>query len=460
MDLATTLYPLYTLPVTPLLRGPALHSYQASSHFERFCRLQQSNRLAPLVSGERIASKITLCKDYLRRRDIAYSQLDNKIITEKLPSFKSTLELFGLMSQTCQPSKFHQILADFNRATSRRSWDVRLQLEAFEATEKQWFIVFDTITYDPGEYSDEVMYGKYWAQYRTTIQNSVVRRAFGSVKKFKRSGDKYTDYVRYFAVPELHKDGRTHLHILWFLKELPDVASEDCPNMFREVPNRRQINGWPPFRYGTIAMRLAVRYTGDAFSKRLGWRWPVVKGGQRLPSNQVFAVARYVAKYLDKPRPEALQSCRVRTSQSLGLTRLQSYLATLSIPQLTMLIRNPQFSQTPKSIEGVKIPMALIKVQAIREISIQFRNLNLPIPKQFDLLRSVMGQISPPPLRENFSLTERIQQISRLANFIDSVMNTLTNGDISELEAIFHEDEKPSTFMTPPCHKPSLGVLQ
>ncbi len=394
------------------------------------------------------------------RRDVAYGQLDNNKTTEKPLSFKETLKLFGLMVKPSRSSSFYEVLADFARATSRRSWDVRLQFEAFEATEKQWFIVFDTITYNPGEYSDEVMYGKHWAQYRTTIQNSVVRRVFGSVKKFKASGDNYTDYVRYFAVPELHKDGRTHLHILWFLKELPDVASEDCPNMFREIPNRRQINGWPPFKYGTIAMRLAVRYTGDAFTKRLGWRWPVGKLSQRIPFNDVFAIARYVAKYLDKPRPEALKSCRVRTSQSLGLTRLQSYLATLSIPQLTMLIRNPQFNQIPRSMLGIRIPRSLLRVQALREISIQFRNLNLPIHKQFYLLKNVLGQISPPPLRENFSLTERIQQISRLASFIDSVMNTLTNGDISELESIFQEHEKPQFYMTSPCHKPSLGVLQ
>jgi len=392
------------------------------------------------------------------RQVVKYRQLDNKGITEKPLSFKDTLALFDLMLKPAPSSKFYDVLAEFSRATARKSWEARLQLEAFEATENQWFIVFDTITYDPGQHSDEVMYGKYWAQYRTSVQNAVVRRAFGSVKQFKLSGQNYTDYVRYFAVPELHKDGRTHLHILWFMKELPDVSSNACPNMFRDVPNRRQIDGWPPFQYGRIAMRIAVRYSGDAFTKRLGWRWPLGSDGQRIPFNDVFAIARYVAKYLDKPRPEALKSCRVRTSQSLGLTRLQSYLQNLSIPQLTMLIRNPRFHLKTRALVGVRIPKSLLKIQALREITIKFQNLNLPMHEQLNLLRNVLGSVSPPKLQERFSLTERIRTMSRLANFIDSVMSTLTSGAISELEDIFQEFDKPQFFMTAPCHKPN-GVL-
>ncbi len=456
MDLATALYPLYTLPATPLLRGPILNMFIAESQHSRFCALLRSDRI--LSRGGSGRANIQLCREYMMRREITYGRLDNNNITEKPLSFKDTLALFDLMLKPARSSKFYDVLGEFSRATARKSWEARLQLEAFEATENQWFIVFDTITYDPGQFSDQVMYGKYWAQYRTSVQNAVVRRIFGSVKKFKSSGQQYHDCVRYFAVPELHKDGRTHLHILWFLKELPDVSSTACPNIFRDVPNRRQIDGWPPFKYGRIAMRLAVRYTGDAFTKRLGWRWPVGSDGQRIPFNDVFAIARYVAKYLDKPRPEALKSCRVRTSQSLGLTRLQSYLQTLSIPQLTMLVRNPRFHVKPRAIVGVRIPKALLKIQALREIAIQFQNLNLPMSKQLKLLRNVLGNVSPPKLLERFSLTERIQTISRLANFIDSVMSTLTSGAISELEDIFQEFEKPQFFMTAPCHKPN-GVL-
>ncbi len=447
---------LYTLPPTALLRGPLLNMLTAESQHSRFCALESSGRISSEGGSGR--DNIKLCKDYMMRQVVKRRQLDNIDITEKPLSFKDTLALFDLMLKPAGSSKFYDVLGEFSRATARKSWEARLQLEAFEATENQWFIVFDTITYDPGQYRDEVMYGKYWAQYRTSVQNAVVRRIFGSVKQFKLSGRNYHDYVRYFAVPELHKDGRTHLHILWFMKELPDVSSNACPNMFREVPNRRQIDGWPPFKYGRIAMRIAVRYTGDAFTKRLGWRWPVGSDGQRIPFNDVFAIARYVAKYLDKPRPEALKSCRVRTSQSLGLTRLQSYLQNLSIPQLTMLIRNPRFHIKTRALVGVRIPKALLKIQALREISIKFRNLNLPMHEQLRLLRNVMGSVSPPKLLERFSLTERIQTISRLANFIDTVMNTLTSGDISELEDLFQEFEKPQFFMTAPCHKPN-GVL-
>ncbi len=449
---------LYTLPPSSLLRGTVLNLYTTESQFSRFNALLANDRieLKDAALGE---FSIKFCRDYfIRQRNSLLGQLDNNEITEKPPSFKDILDSFGLMLRPSGSSSFFDVLGEFARASARKSWEARLQLEAFEATERQWFIVFDTITYDPGQFSDEVMYGEYWAQYRTSVQNSVVRRIFGSVSRFKKLGFQYSDYVRYFAVPELHKDGRTHLHILWFLRELPDVSSEACPNMFRDVPNRRQIDGWPEFKYGRIAMRIAVRYTGDAFTKRLGWRWPVGSTGERIPFKDVFAIARYVAKYLDKPRPEALKSCRVRTSQSLGLTRLQNYLQKLSIPQLTMLVRNPRFHVKPRAIVGVRIPKPLLKIQALREICIKFQNLNLPMNKQLELLRNVMGKISPPKLQERFSLIERIQTLSRLANFIDFVMSTLTSGDISELENIFQEFDKPQFFMCAPCHKPN-GVL-
>ena len=352
------------------------------------------------------------------------------------------------------------------RSTSVRKWDARLQIEAFEATERRWFSVFDTVTYDPTRFGDDVMFGRYWRRYQRSVQHAVVRRAHGSLRRFRASGRSFADHVRYFAVPEAHKDGRTHLHILWFLSHLPDVCSESDPNGHCTLTPRRQVDGWPAYPYGMITMRLPVRYRGDAFTVRLGWRVPLDNDGKRPILKDSVAVARYVAKYLSKPKPETLKCRRIRTSPRLGLQSIQAKLSTLSNPQLCLLFRHPRQGRVPRALHGIPIPRSLLRTQIVRELIIRFRSSLLTLSSglmriTYDTLKGVLGINSRPQLQEHFQISTLLAVTSRLPSFISTLMSTLSDTDISEVYNVLTDYDKPvEHFCHAPSFKPSLGVIQ
>ncbi|MCY1701123.1 replication endonuclease [Lelliottia sp. SL45] len=81
------------------------------------------------------------------------------------------------------------------------------------------------------------------------------------------------------------------------MRTMPLLCSD--PNIGRRIRDRRQISAmqstWP---YGFNAP-IAVRYSGDAFS-RAGWIWPVAKNGVPIKALPYTAVGFYVAKYVNK----------------------------------------------------------------------------------------------------------------------------------------------------------------
>ena len=306
-----------TTLLTPSAALPGLLSqaYNAEKQLERYENLREKSTLAATEGNLEAAHR-----HFKAQAADVLALLDNEEIsdTPPMPTFKATLQRFGIDVRSPGKSEFWRVVEAAARSTSVRKWDARLQIEAFEATERRWFLVFDTVTYDPTRFGDDVMFGRYWRRYQRSVQHAVVRRAHGSLRRFRASGRSFADHVRYFAVPEAHKDGRTHLHILWFLSHLPDVCSESDPNGHCTLTPRRQVDGWPAYPYGMITMRLPVRYRGDAFTVRLGWRVPLDNDGKRPILKDSVAVARYVAKYLSKPKPETLKCRRIRTSPPPG----------------------------------------------------------------------------------------------------------------------------------------------
>ena len=293
-NILTLLSPSAALP------GPFALAYTAESQLARFQRLRE--KPGALTATD---SALSAAEAHFRAQvDRTLALLDNMELcdTPPLGTFKDTLDALGCQVNPSGKSEFWRVVEAAARSSSVRRWDTRLQVEAFEATRRQWFLVFDTITYDPSRHGDEVMFGPYWRRYQRSVQHAVVRRAHGSLRRFRRSGKGFDDHVRYFAVPEAHKDGRTHVHILWFVSHLPDVASEADPNAHNPLRPRRQVDGWPLYPFGMITMRIPVRYRGDAFTTRLGWRLPLDNDGKRPILKDSVAVARYMAKYLSKPK--------------------------------------------------------------------------------------------------------------------------------------------------------------
>ena len=119
------------------------------------------------------------------------------------------------------------------------------------------------------------------------------------------------------------------------------------PNAHMPPTPRRQVDGWPTYPYGMITMRLPVRYKGDAFSSRLGWRLPLDMDGKRPILKDSIAVARYMAKYLSKPKPETLKCRRIRTSPRLGLLSIQAKLSTLTNPSAVPPVSGPPAGSDP-----------------------------------------------------------------------------------------------------------------
>ena len=382
--------------------------------------------------------------------------LDREELTDtspsSLPTFRSLLDRFDVHLLPAGKSEFWKTVEAVSRAGVHRRWDCRLQIEAWEATRKGWFLVFDTITYDPSVHSDEVMFGRYWRQYQRSVQHAVVRASHGSLRRFRRSGASFADHVRYFLVPEAHRDGRTHCHILWFVSHLPDTCRLADPNSHSPRTPQRQVSGWPPYPFGMITMRLPVRYAGDNFTRRLGWRLPLDKDGNRPILKGVNAVARYVAKYLDKPKPETLKCRRIRTSPRLGLNFIQAKLSTLTTPQLCLLYRDPRQALIDRSLHGIRLPNSLVRNQCLREMLRRFQLSlrNLPpglMRTMYSTLEPVMGHNSRPQLQEHLCPSMLKVVTSRLRNFIDSVMRSLSSSDISEVTELFADHDVDSNIL-------------
>ena len=456
-NILTLLSPSAALP------GLLSLAYTAESQLARFQRLRE--KPGALTATD---SALSAADSHFRAQvDRMLALLDNMELcdTPSIGTFKGALEELGCQVNPSGKSEFWRVVESAARSGSVRRWDTRLQIEAFEATRRQWFLVFDTITYDPSRHGDEVMFGPYWRRYQRSVQHAVVRRAHGSLRRFRLSGKGFDDHVRYFAVPEAHKDGRTHVHILWFISHLPDVASEADPNAHNPLRPRRQVDGWPAYPFGMITMRIPVRYRGDAFTTRLGWRLPLDIDGQRPILKDAVAVARYMAKYLSKPKPESLKCRRIRTSPRLGLRPLQIRLSTLTRPQLALLYRDPRQSRIKRAINGIPVPQSLLRSQILREMIIRFRK-HLSRHRgamriTFDTLKDVLGTNSRPPLQEHFQNSILLATISKLRNFIDTLTISLTSTDISEVSNLFTDYDKPTVYHShAPTFKQSLGVIQ
>lgn len=291
-------------------------------------------------------------------------------------------------------SPFERYLSAMQKASRKRSLVDRLYFQMHESHKAGWFMVFETLTYDPHapNASDALMFGESWRKHARTVYRGVCKRIYGRRRHPK--GVSVTDYCHYCAVPELHKDGRVHLHVLWFLRELPLVASYVDPNSLTSLPYRREINGWPKTDFG-FSTAIAVRYGDDAYTKK-GWKWPVDKVTKRaIPCKEHYAVAVYVSKYLDKPRPEALCHKKTRLSQGLGLKTLRQRIKLMSPIALYRMLA----PMTRLTLFGRSISPTLLKVTISRELSIRLRDSLKPmliegLKRKF---LTSMGELVQPP---------------------------------------------------------------
>ena len=152
--------------LTPSAALPGLLSqaYKAEKQLERYEKLRE--KPGALTATD---SALSAAEAHFRSQvDRTLALLDNMELCDtppQIPTFKASLGQLGIeLSQTGQSEFWRVVESAAQQRFAVRRWDTRLQIEAFEATLRQWFLVFDTITYDPSRHGDEVMFGSLLAQ--------------------------------------------------------------------------------------------------------------------------------------------------------------------------------------------------------------------------------------------------------------------------------------------------------
>ena len=386
-----------------------------------------------------------------RAYSVLVSRLDSNHTSRHKPSLlkkslkEQLLSIPGFPSSYFNPkarSPFERYLRAIGQAGRKRALCDRLYFQTHEAHQAGWYMVFETLTYDPHapDASDELLFGRSWEKHVLAVRRSVCKRLYGLQRHPK--GVSTTDYCHYCAVPELHKSGRVHLHVLWFVKQLPESASYVDPNTFMSIPYRREINGWPKTSFG-FSTALAVRYGDDAFTRR-GWKWPVDKVTKRnIPCKEHYAVAVYVSKYLDKPRPEALCHKKTRLSQGLGMQTIRQKIKAMSPIALYHLLRPGK----KLSLFGRFISPTLLRRTISRRFSILLRASLKPMlmpDMKRKYLSSMAVNVLPPVLfRRPSILTLKTVLSNQLNSIVFKTLNMKKTVISDEIDQFF-PDELPS----------------
>lgn len=251
----------------------------------------------------------------------------------------------------------------------------RLDTAITEACQKDWFVIFQTLTVSQENYQDVFKKGSSaWRDYIQTVERAIGSQVYKTRRDMEKDRKKGIRCHEYFAVVERGtKHGRLHIHVLHLCQKLPYGCSRD-PNSGKTVPTNQQINGFSKFwRFGSDTP-IACRFlANDAFTK-LGWRWPyTLKKGTKIfaprEAKPPIALARYVSKYVTEEycKTKRKEISRCRMSRNLGMNPLMKIMrqSTInSLKQLSMLADPRMFRQK----RMISPPSNLIRTEASREI--------------------------------------------------------------------------------------------
>ena len=126
------------------------------------------------------------------------------------------------VSDRTTPLHHHLAKAGDSAALARRSESVwRVRQEAEYATAAGWYLVFDTLTWQDPPPDNKLALQVEWSRYLRKVRDMVGATIYGSVRNARRRAT--TDYCRYQCVVEHgSKTGRLHLHVIWFLRDVPE----------------------------------------------------------------------------------------------------------------------------------------------------------------------------------------------------------------------------------------------
>lgn len=286
----------------------------------------------------------------------------------------------------------------------------RLWLQIHDYYKKGWYITFSTLTVNSGHYEKMFIQGSdYWRNYIRKIRRRCAARYCGSW----RHAEKYKlDYFHFFAVTERGQQGRLHIHMMLFMKEIwfSDPAAGKRGNDCRHIKDRTLF--WP---YG-IEQHIAVRFgSGDAYARK-GWLWPTVDGRPLIQSKPI-KICQYITKYLQvtehiKTTGET-ESWKIRANHLMGKTGIMEKLKTLNQIQLESLVRMKTYP-LPIIIHGRLINSKLIRNLAVKELLERryHKDLQLIISAKNTALKQLLQHMTQPkPDRKYASiggLTEKL----------------------------------------------------
>tara|TARA_Y100001956_G_scaffold82336_1_gene102822 strand:- start:1966 stop:3567 length:1602 start_codon:yes stop_codon:yes gene_type:complete len=300
-----------------------------------------------------------------------------------------------------------------------------------QAAKAGWFIVFDTLTLADDRIAEFNSNDSAMRDHFRDLAEMVGESLGYTVRESRKRS---SEFFHYICVPEYGtKEGRLHWHCVYLMKSLP-CGTQD-PNYGRRTPNRTEVPTLKYIWHYGNNMPIAVRYTGDAFS-RLAWRWPVDKNGQRKKAGAAIGVALYVTKYITKktdqdlvrlnPRGKswnqqlrqemrilAQRQFRVRCNREFG-----KMLPSMSRLQLTSLVELTRlhYSVTPMNL--------LLRQSAKRELRrrlgiLSIVDIQVLMPETLNLLKFLR------------SLTRATPEFN-LANFMSTLTPSLHETDVSK----------------------------
>lgn len=292
------------------------------------------------------------------------------------------------------------------RDTAKQIQTFTLMCEIAHRAKEGWFMIFNTLTVQPGDYyrvfkRDSTA----WQDYIRTIDRMAANAGYGSIRK--ASGK---DYHTYFAViEEGGKYGRLHIHCLHFFKKLPRSARD--PNLGASRPTERELHclrgAWPHGRSAPIIVRYSPR---DAFGQ-IGYRWPIdTKTGEPMVIKSPMALANYMSKYLQKGYNSCQRSkllWRVRKTQKLGHHVLNALTEQLSISTLLILATADNLKV---KLNNTRIPQALLRYHSLKQLRDRQYTANGNSYTLTALAKLAMPRLSP--LHYSRASTQTIQENS------------------------------------------------
>ena len=306
----------------------------------------------------------------------------------------------------------------------------RILLRCLESDMSQEFIIHDTLTI--ADHHMEKIFGPEQSKVFRNYQLKFRRRCPGAER---------------IAVFEIGEKGRRHFHYLWYCPEIPDNWQSDPNAGLRFATQESEIKNtddlWPWGRNMTLAMRYGAH---DAWSRRLRWRWPDEKKGNKyVPSTKygLMKIASYIAKYLKKSYTSKEKGkWRNRMTPNFGKRSLLSAMATLPTQKLMVLASNPDILKlNPLTIQGYPISPALLQTATdtllIRHLRIHYETT--------DLFRWFKDEQPLPGIKERFKQTMNAlpTEKSAAAQILKTTRHSLSIGNSETLKLSTTDISKP-----------------